>query len=191
MLARGPSNPERGLPKTAILPFFPHEVDGEADYLLSALLTSQLSSLACGTSLSCTLTSEPVGIQFQGSPVMIAVGSGLASEGYTVIADAAAGGDFWKTLMQRGGVPMGERVWERLRIQQGRLAGRTVAVILMCCCSCSRSAAVERASVRSLGRIPDIGQPGRLAFLSYDYRPAQAARTSAFEARTHLLRSSR
>lgn len=55
---------------------------------------------------------------------MIAVGSGLASEGYTVIADAAAGGDFWKTLMQRGGVPMGERVWERLRIQQGtRTAG--------------------------------------------------------------------
>lgn len=53
---------------------------------------------------------------------MIAVGSGLAAEGYTVIADAAAAGDFWKTLMQQGGVPMGTRAWERLRILQGDVA---------------------------------------------------------------------
>ncbi|GAQ87006.1 Glycine cleavage T-protein family [Klebsormidium nitens] len=70
------------------------------------------------------LVGKPYGthamFDFQGSPVMIAVGSGLATDGYTVIADAAAAGDFWKTLMQQGGVPMGARAWERLRILQGR-----------------------------------------------------------------------
>lgn len=53
-------------------------------------------------------------------PVRVAVGSGLTSPGYTVFLDADAAPDFWKMLVDRGAVPLGETAWEQLRIQQGR-----------------------------------------------------------------------
>jgi hypothetical protein len=52
--------------------------------------------------------------------VRVAVGSGLALPGYTLIVPASDAGKLWKTLTAAGAIPMGDRVWEQLRIEQGR-----------------------------------------------------------------------
>lgn len=54
------------------------------------------------------------------SEVRVAVGSGLASEGYTLIVDSSAAAQLWHHLVEAGAIPMGDRVWEQLRIEQGR-----------------------------------------------------------------------
>jgi folate-binding protein YgfZ len=59
-------------------------------------------------------------VQMQGHDIRIAVGSGLAIPGYTLIVDAAAAPDVWAQLMDWDAVPMGEHAWEQLRIEQGR-----------------------------------------------------------------------
>lgn len=55
-----------------------------------------------------------------GIPVRVAVGSGLATQGYTLIAAASEAANLWKTLVASGAIAMGDRIWEDLRIQQGR-----------------------------------------------------------------------
>ncbi len=52
--------------------------------------------------------------------VRIAVGTGLAIPGYTLIVAASDGAELWQALTAAGAVPMGDRIWEQLRIQQGR-----------------------------------------------------------------------
>jgi folate-binding protein YgfZ len=52
--------------------------------------------------------------------VRVAVGSGLALPGYTLIVPASDAAKLWKTLTAAGAIPMGDRVWEQLRIEQGR-----------------------------------------------------------------------
>ncbi len=52
--------------------------------------------------------------------VRVAVGSGLALPGYTLIVPASDAAKLWKTLTADGAIPMGDRVWEQLRIEQGR-----------------------------------------------------------------------
>lgn len=52
--------------------------------------------------------------------VRVAVGSGLATPGYTLIVPAEKAANVWSFLVAAGSVPMGDRVWEVLRIQQGR-----------------------------------------------------------------------
>ncbi|NEP29012.1 folate-binding protein [Moorena sp. SIO3I6] len=54
--------------------------------------------------------------------VSIAVGSGLALPGYTLICPAENAAQVWQTLTTAGAIPIGDRVWEQLRIQQGRPA---------------------------------------------------------------------
>lgn len=61
-------------------------------------------------------------INFAGMEVRIAVGSGLASPGYTLIAAASDGANLWQEIVKAGAVPMGDLVWEQLRIEQGRPA---------------------------------------------------------------------
>lgn len=55
-----------------------------------------------------------------GTPVRVAVGSGLATPGYTLIADRLIAAHLWQQLADWGAVPLGEHLWERLRIEQGR-----------------------------------------------------------------------
>ncbi|MGC9526043.1 MAG: YgfZ/GcvT domain-containing protein [Limnospira sp.] len=55
-----------------------------------------------------------------GAAVRIAAGSGLAAPGYTLIVPAEAAADLWAALTDAGAIPAGDRVWERLRIEQGR-----------------------------------------------------------------------
>ncbi|GET36325.1 CAF17-like 4Fe-4S cluster assembly/insertion protein YgfZ [Microseira wollei] len=52
--------------------------------------------------------------------VRVAVGSGLALPGYTLIVSADNAAALWGKLVEAGAVPMGDRIWERLRIEQGR-----------------------------------------------------------------------
>jgi len=54
--------------------------------------------------------------------VRVAVGSGLAMPGYTLIVPATNAATLWRNIVQAGAVPLGESIWEQLRIQQGRPA---------------------------------------------------------------------
>lgn len=50
----------------------------------------------------------------------IAIGSGLTSPGYTLTANHSQAAALWQMLVKAGAVPLGETVWEQLRILQGR-----------------------------------------------------------------------
>lgn len=52
--------------------------------------------------------------------VRVAVGSGLASQGFTLISNDADAPILWQQLLTAGAIPMGEQGWEYLRINQGR-----------------------------------------------------------------------
>ena len=49
----------------------------------------------------------------------IAMGSGLGTEGYTLIMAIDAAPKVWQTLTNGGAVPGGENFWQQLRIEQG------------------------------------------------------------------------
>lgn len=53
-------------------------------------------------------------------PVRIALGSGLATEGYTLIVPCDRAAEVWTTILELGAVPFGDRLWDQLRIEQGR-----------------------------------------------------------------------
>jgi len=52
--------------------------------------------------------------------LQMAIGSGLALPGYTLIANRDQAAALWQRLVEAGAVPLGETVWEQLRILQGR-----------------------------------------------------------------------
>lgn len=54
--------------------------------------------------------------------VRLGVGSGLAIPGYTLIVPIDSSAKIWSKLTNAGAVPIGDRVWEQLRIEQGRPA---------------------------------------------------------------------
>jgi tRNA-modifying protein YgfZ len=58
--------------------------------------------------------------QLAGEEVRVAVGSGLATPGYTLIAQTSQAASLWQELVNLGAIPLGENVWEQLRIEQGR-----------------------------------------------------------------------
>ncbi|MEB3357686.1 MAG: folate-binding protein [Synechococcales bacterium] len=53
-------------------------------------------------------------------PVTVAVGSGLATPGYTLFASHEAAPSLWSQMIQAGAVPLGSALWETLRVEQGR-----------------------------------------------------------------------
>jgi len=55
-----------------------------------------------------------------GLEARVAVGSGLTMPGYTLIVPAMNAATLWSNIVQAGAVPLGDRLWEQLRIQQGR-----------------------------------------------------------------------
>lgn len=57
---------------------------------------------------------------FAGDGVLVAVGSGLALPGYTLIAPATQAVALWQQLADCGALPLGETGWQQLRVQQGR-----------------------------------------------------------------------
>jgi tRNA-modifying protein YgfZ len=59
-------------------------------------------------------------VSVDGIEIRVAVGSGLASSGYTLILPGDRTAVLWAKLSAAGAVALGQRVWERLRIEQGR-----------------------------------------------------------------------
>lgn len=85
----------------------------ESDSLLEKLGITPLSNQPFATHQQ---------IEFENIPIRIAVGSGLFTPGYTLIIPVEQAVLIWKSLVTSGAVPMGNRVWEQLRIEQGRPA---------------------------------------------------------------------
>ncbi|YAF94387.1 MAG: folate-binding protein YgfZ [Nodularia sp. CChRGM 3473] len=54
--------------------------------------------------------------------VIVAVGSGLADPGYTIILPASEKEKLWNQILELGAVELSDRAWETLRILQGRPA---------------------------------------------------------------------
>jgi folate-binding protein YgfZ len=59
-------------------------------------------------------------LSLNGIETRIAVGCGLAISGHTFFVEADRAADLWELLSNAGAIPMGEQVWEQLRIEQGR-----------------------------------------------------------------------
>lgn len=59
-------------------------------------------------------------IQIGDAEVRVAVGSGLATPGYTLFTNADQADTLWQTLTDAGAIPLGEQLWQQLRIEQGR-----------------------------------------------------------------------
>ena len=59
-------------------------------------------------------------VSLENQTVRIAVGSGLKIPGYTLIVPNDSALSIWKKLINLGVIPIGDRLWEKLRIRQGR-----------------------------------------------------------------------
>jgi tRNA-modifying protein YgfZ len=59
-------------------------------------------------------------LMLDGLRVRVAVGNNLGLPGYTLILPASNAAKLWKILTETGAIPLGDRAWEQLRIQQGR-----------------------------------------------------------------------
>ncbi len=59
-------------------------------------------------------------LNLAGQAVRVAVGSELATEGYTLMTQVGHSSALQKSLIEAGAVTMSDRVWEQLRIEQGR-----------------------------------------------------------------------
>jgi folate-binding protein YgfZ len=86
-------------------------IGAQSDRFLQSLGIAPLSSQP-----EASHTSAELG----GTSVRVAVGSGLPLPGYTLIVPVESAVSLWSTLTDLGAVPLGDRVWEQLRIQQGR-----------------------------------------------------------------------
>ncbi len=107
-----------------IFPFDKVELkDISVEYTVFSLIGSQsndlLSQLAVETIIG-RKTGDHDLVTIDDVPVRIAVGSGLATPGYTLIVPAADGARIWSKLTAMGAIPTGDRFWSNLSIQQGR-----------------------------------------------------------------------
>ena len=59
-------------------------------------------------------------VTIDGITLRLGVGSGLTLPGYTLIVPVDGAAKVWSKLVDAGAVPIGDRVWEQLRIEQGR-----------------------------------------------------------------------
>lgn len=81
--------------------------------------SSALVEKLTGSPIAGTIASHQ-SVNLAGQTVQIAVGSGLAIAGYTLLMQADQAASVWQALTEAGAVPLGDRVWEQLRIEQGR-----------------------------------------------------------------------
>jgi tRNA-modifying protein YgfZ len=87
--------------------------------LLGEQSTNLLANLTSET-ISLTDVADNQLVTIAGVAVRVALGSGLVTPGYTLIMDRNTAGTVWSKLNAEGAVPFGDRLWENLRIQQGR-----------------------------------------------------------------------
>ncbi|MBE9166347.1 folate-binding protein YgfZ [Pleurocapsales cyanobacterium LEGE 06147] len=107
-----------------IFPFDKVElVDLEAKYAVFSLIGSKSDSLLQQLAIEAIIGRSQYDhqlVNIDDVQLRIAVGSGLGIPGYTLIVSATDAPTVWSKLMAIGAVPMGDRLWEQLRIQQGR-----------------------------------------------------------------------
>ncbi|MDB9371752.1 YgfZ/GcvT domain-containing protein [Nodularia sphaerocarpa] len=65
---------------------------------------------------------KPYGNHLQIDGVIVAVGSGLAEPGYTLILPTSEKAQLWQQILELGAVELSDRAWDMLRILQGRPA---------------------------------------------------------------------
>ena len=65
---------------------------------------------------------KPYGSHQQIDGVIVAVGSGLAEPGYTLILPTSEKAQLWQQILELGAVELSDRAWDMLRILQGRPA---------------------------------------------------------------------
>jgi tRNA-modifying protein YgfZ len=83
----------------------------QSDSIIQQMGWEALSDRPYGTHQLC---------KFEDMEVRVAVGSGLATPGYNLIVEAVHAATLWQELIKLGVIPLGDRVWEQLRIEQGR-----------------------------------------------------------------------
>lgn len=97
--------------------------DISSDYAIFNILGPNSSNLLNQLGVQ-DLQQQPYGchqiLEIAGSSLLVAVGSGLSTEGYTLIIPTSIAASVWKILTEKGAVPLGEIVWQHLRIRQGR-----------------------------------------------------------------------
>lgn len=59
-------------------------------------------------------------VDFGNASIRLATGSGLSLPGYTLLIPIEASPQVWSGLVGAGAVPLGDRPWDCLRVQQGR-----------------------------------------------------------------------
>ena len=105
-----------------IFPFDKVELsDISADYAVFSLIGEQATNLLSDLTSEISLSElgDNQAVTIEDVPVRIAKGSGLATPGYTLIMERQAAGTVWSRLTEKA-VAFGDRLWENLRIQQGR-----------------------------------------------------------------------
>ncbi|MGF1674144.1 MAG: YgfZ/GcvT domain-containing protein [Rivularia sp. (in: cyanobacteria)] len=86
----------------------------KSDAIVEKLHASEIIGKPYGTHISIPLINE------DNTPNIIAVGSGLASPGYTMIFNANQQEIIWQKIIETGAVEISDPDWEMLRILQGR-----------------------------------------------------------------------
>ncbi len=107
-----------------IFPFDKVELsDISADFTIFSLLGAKSSDLikkVASETDSLQSFGDHLQVTIADVPVRIALGSGLATEGYTLIIPSDRAAEVWSTILELGAIPFGDRLWENLRIEQGR-----------------------------------------------------------------------
>lgn len=88
-----------------------HCIGPKSDALLAQIGITDLAELPLFSHRAVTV---------QGEPVHVAVGTGLGLPGYILWCEIESAAALWTVLSNAGAVPLGEQVWERLRVEQGR-----------------------------------------------------------------------
>lgn len=93
-----------------------------AETALFSLMGPQSADLlkSLGIPLTSNATHTHAAVEIDDISVRVAVGNGLELPGYNLIVAAEQAANLWQRLTNAGAVPMGEQVWQQLRVVQGR-----------------------------------------------------------------------
>lgn len=96
--------------------------DRTSDTALFSLMGLQSEELlkSLGVMPASNVTHTHKTVEVDGISVQVAVGNGLELPGYNLIVAADQAADLWQRLTDAGAVPMGDQIWQQLRIVQGR-----------------------------------------------------------------------
>lgn len=100
--------------------------DYSSDYAVFTLLGKHSSQLLEKLGVQLESVSESLSkgdhqlVTLKNWVIRLAVGTGLALEGYTIFAETKDAAAIWDYLVSQGATATGEQVWEQLRIHQGR-----------------------------------------------------------------------